>query len=230
MAGSPKTTFGALNQTIKSELKSLIQDSYFNNTTISDPNLNNYNVQDTDTIETIPKKIENCFNAASHILSNDLTKDNNGSKIYSSNSINARNSLLNNIQKFISQGLRNLQITNELLLADNTPNIQRGGKKSKNNRKNRNQDGGAIPDLVNNVAAFQNMGGLLATASPLDNAQRVEPAIYNAESFNAGIFMPVSSSSGLPDNYKLGMDQPLQPLQGGGKKSKNNKKIKNNKK
>ena len=224
MSGSPKTTFSALEPAIKTELKSLIQDSHFTGTSISDKNVANYNIIDTDTIETIPTKIQNCFNAASHILTNDLTKDENSSKIYSSNSINARKILLNNIQRFISQGLRNLQVTNELLLADKTPNIQRGGKKSKNNRKNRNQDGGAIPDLVNNVAAFQNMGGLLATASPLDNAQRVEPAIYNANSFNAGIFMPVSSSSGLPTDYKIAMDQPLQT---GGKKSKNNKKNKN---
>ena len=186
-----------------------------------------YIAENKDTQASLIPKISVCFNQASTLLTT-LTKDTSGVKSYKDESVQIINPIIETIQNYISQGLINLRNVNLLKVADKDPNLKAGGsKKSKNNKKNRNQDGGAIPDLVNNVAAFQNMGGLLATASPLDNAQRVEPAIYNAESFNAGIFMPVSSSSGLPDNYKLGMDQPLQPLQGGGKKSKNNK---NNKK
>lgn len=135
-----------------------------------------------------------------------------------SNIVGNINNNLIELNKLISQGIINLQVIN-LLGVQPTSSVGGGNKKD----KNRKQNGGAVPDLINNVTAFQNVGGLLATASPLDNANRMEPAIYNAGSFNAGIFMPVSSGSGLPSNYRIAMDQ---PLQSGGKAKKNKNKSK----
>lgn len=127
--------------------------------------------------------------------------------------------LLNNL---ISQGIINLQVINLLGVVEPASTAGGGNK----NKKNRNQDGGSVPDLINNVAAFQNMGSLLtAGATPYDNAVAPNYAMYNAGSFNAGINMPVSSSAGLPVPYKMSFDQKVQT---GGKSKKSNKSNKNN--
>jgi hypothetical protein len=99
---------------------------------------------------------------------------------------------------------------------------QNGGKKSKKDKDRKKVRGGAVPDLVNDVAAFQNTGGLLATASPLENAQQMIPALYNAGSFNAGLHMP-TSGQGLPGSYNLVTNpQTAGPsAQSGGKAKKN---------
>ena len=115
----------------------------------------------------------------------------------------------------------------------NSPNIEQpavvvGGGKMKKNSKKKGMRGGSVPDLVNSVVAFQNLGGLLATATPLDNAQRMDPALYNAGSFSNGMTMPVSSSANLPINYKTIMDGALS--QSGGAKSKKSQKSKASKK
>jgi hypothetical protein len=175
---------------------------------------------DTDNYDTLQPKVALCFTAAEQLLGRlaDSSKPDGYIKIVS---VKDRNTALDNVNNLISQGIINLKNLNHLLFADGKAGLQPGGGKN----KNRKQKGGAVPDLVNNIAAFQNVGGLLATASPLDNANRVEPAIYNAGSFNAGIFMPLSSGAGLPDSYRLAMDQPLQT--GGKKNNKKNNKNKN---
>jgi len=123
---------------------------------------------------------------------------------------------LTTVQTQISEGINNL-----INLADTmTGPIAGGGKK-----KDRKQKGGAVPDLINNVAPFQNFGSILNTSSPLDNAQREPYGIHTSGSYNAGIFMPVSSGAGLPTNYRLAVDQPVQT---GGKSKKNNKKNNKN--
>lgn len=180
----------------------------------------------TDTRVTLAPKAQASFDKANTALNALATTDANGVKTYTSNKVGDRNQALYNVNKYLTQGITILRAINDLTLADknsgnlpSTTDIIQGGK----NKKNRKQKGGAVPDLVNSVTAFQNVGGLLATASPLDNANRMEPAVYNAGSFNAGLLMPVSSSSGLPSNYRIAMDQPLQT---GGKAKKNKNKSK----
>jgi hypothetical protein len=107
-------------------------------------------------------------------------------------------------------------------------NTQRGGrnKKDKDRKKVR---GGAVPDYINNVAAFQNVGGLLATASPLDNAVNGVGALPYPGSFNAGLNVP-TSGAGLPDLYNLVIGpQTAGPSAQSGGKSKNNRNKDNNK-
>jgi hypothetical protein len=176
---------------------------------------------DTDNYDTLQPKVTACFTAAEELLKKLANSTSSTESYINIKSVDTRNKALDNVNNFISQGIINLKNLNHLLLADGKAGLQAGGGKN----KNRKQKGGAVPDLVNNIAAFQNVGGLLATASPLDNANRVEPAIYNAGSFNAGIFMPLSSGAGLPDSYRLAMDQPLQT--GGKKNNKKNNKNKN---
>ena len=205
--GSAPTTFGNLT------------DKVSNITGLEDK----YIAVDTDDYDLLQPKAVACFKAAETSLEK-LANGGDTEKYINIKKVVDRNTALDNVQNFILQGIVNLKNLNWLLLANGKkPGFAKeGGGKN----KNRKQKGGAVPDLVNNIAAFQNMGGLLATASPLDNANRVEPAIYNAGSFNAGIFMPLSSGAGLPDSYRLAMDQPLQQT-GGKKNNKKNNKNKN---
>ena len=203
--GSAPTTFGNLT------------DKVSNITGLEDK----YIAVDTDDYDLLQPKAVACFTAADERLKTLADSNDKTNGYINIKTVAARNTALDGIQNLISQGIVNLKNLNHLLVADGKAGLSGGGK-----NKNRKQKGGAVPDLVNNIAAFQNMGGLLATASPLDNANRVEPAIYNAGSFNAGIFMPLSSGAGLPDSYRLAMDQPLQQT-GGKKNNKKNNKNKN---
>jgi hypothetical protein len=206
--GSAPTTFGNLT------------DKVSNITGLEDK----YIAVDTDDYDLLQPKAVACFTAADERLKTLADSNDKTNGYINMNTVKTRNEALDNVQNLILQGIINLKNLNWLLLANGKkPGFAKeGGGKN----KNRKQKGGAVPDLVNNIAAFQNMGGLLATASPLDNANRVEPAIYNAGSFNAGIFMPLSSGAGLPDSYRLAMDQPLQQT-GGKKNNKKNNKNKN---
>ena len=206
---------------------------------------NDYKLADNDKINEVSTKANNCFNKAKEMFDtifwipnfgtnkqykykNPLTSKNKlslGDLSYKDtdltifNNINSINENLTKLKNYIDQGIINLQVLNWLREVAPTS----GGNK---NKKNRNQDGGSVPDLINNVAAFQNMGGLLtAGASPYDNAVAPNYAMYNAGSFNAGINMPVSSSAGLPVPYKMSFDQKVQT---GGKSKKSNKSNKNN--
>ena len=129
-----------------------------------------------------------------------------------------KDSLIDKIGEYISEGLK-LMKKQPVVAA---PQEQGGGKKSKKDKDRKKVRGGAVPDFINNVAAFQNVGGLLATASPLDNAQQMIPAIYNAGSFNAGLLMP-TSAQGLPMSYNLVTNPQTAGLsaQSGGKAKKN---------
>ena len=209
MAGTPPSaTFSSL------------PDKVANITAITDTK---YIAVDTDDYDLLQPKVVACFNAADEALKT-LADSSKPTGYINMNTVKTRNEALDSVQNLILQGIVNLKNLNWLLLANGKKPgfLKEGGGKN----KNRKQKGGAVPDLVNNIAAFQNMGGLLATASPLDNANRVEPAIYNAGSFNAGIFMPLSSGAGLPNDYKIAMDQPLQQT-GGKKNNKKNNKNKN---
>jgi hypothetical protein len=129
-----------------------------------------------------------------------------------------KDSLIDKIGEYISEGLK-LMKKQPVVAA---PQEQGGGKKSKKDKDRKKVRGGAVPDFINNVAAFQNVGGLLATASPLDNAQQMIPAIYNAGSFNAGLLMP-TSAQGLPMSYNLVTNPQTagSSAQSGGKAKKN---------
>ena len=162
----------------------------------------------------------NKFKEATRALENFLTKSNPNDEDYKQ---------LISDTKLIRQGADMLESAAKTQLHDEFL----GGKKKKLNKKS--QRGGAIPDTIHNITAFENTSALLAgTVNPYDSAMSFTAAEVAPEAPSAGLSMPFSSSYDLPSGYRSVTDPntvapPPAAHRGGGSKTKKQNKNQNQK-